>query len=247
MDKKIGRPALLAAILIALVTLTGCVKGEAGIYVRANGSADVAMTVRLPIKVEEAAPGVFERIGARLKATGYVTNIREVGDVVEWSASRHYTRSELMRYPTDGQGFRLDVPGFRVELGRNDGWLYNTYRLEGAFEPEELLGASNEIAARYQALPPLARRLAERQIELDLKLSLPIPPADHNADESSRAGRTLIWHVSPTGDTPFRIAVAAPNGRTAVAAGIALLLIAAGLWLPIRRLRHKRPAPERKG
>ncbi|WP_190287526.1 hypothetical protein, partial [Paenibacillus darwinianus] len=152
MGRNIWRPVLLAAILLMAAALASCVKGEARLDVRMDGSADAALSVRLPTKAGEAAADVLERFGERLKAQGYETSTRTDGDFVQWSAARHYERSELQRFRTDGQGFQLDVSGFRVALTREDGWLYATYRLQGAFEVNELLGGDGAVAARYRAL-----------------------------------------------------------------------------------------------
>ena len=228
--------ALLAACMLMLA-LAGCARGEAGIDVHANGSADVALAVTLPAEAEKFAGDMFVRLAEQLTEQGYEASVaRQEGGGLSFRASRHYTREDFAGSP---DGFAFDVTGLRLTYQREAGWLrlYDVHRLSGAFEPGELLNSDNRLLERYRALPSLVRRLAENRVSLDFKLSLPIPVVSHNASE--RDGRTLVWHIAPAQDTPVEVTIAAPNGRTFIALGAAVLLPIAGAVGLIAARRRK--------
>jgi hypothetical protein len=235
--KRIGRRlwAAVAACGMLLLTLAGCAKGEAAIDVHANGSADVTLAIALPKEAEKVAGGLFERLEDQLLKQGFQASIRREDDGLSFQATRRYTREEFADRAV-ADGFTFDVTGLRLTYKRESGWLYDSHRLSGVFEPTELLSSDNTLMARYRALPALVRRLAENRVSLDFKLSLPIPVASHNA--AVKEGRTLVWHLSPSKDTPVEVAIAAPNIRTFIAAGGAVLLLLVGTaWLIMRRRR----------
>ncbi len=236
--RRIGAFAALGGML--LLALSGCAKGEAAIDVHANGSADVSLAIALPKEAELATSnGLFERLEEQLLKQGFRAELRREDDGLSFRAVRRYTREDFAdRAAMDG--FTFDVTGLRLTYKRESGWLYDRHRLSGVFEPAELLGSDNELMARYRALPVLVRRWAENRVSLDMKLSLPIPAASHNA--AAKEGRTLVWHLSPAKDTPVEVMIVAPNARTFIAAGAVVLLIVGGTAVLIMRRRRLRTA-----
>jgi len=239
--RRTGRLLLAASAVggMLLLALTGCVSGEAGIDVHANGSADVSLAVSLPEEAETFAGGTMDNLAEQLGKLGYEAAVtRDEGDGLSFRASRRYTREDFAGSELEG-GFTFDVTGLRLTYKRESKWLYDEHRLSGAFEPAELLSGDNRLLERYRALPSLVRRLAENRVSLDFKLSLPVPVLSHNASYTD--GRTLVWNLAPARDTPVEVTIAAPNVRTFVALGAALLLLIAGAaWLIAARRRRKK-------
>ncbi len=239
--KQLWAVAILGSML--LLALTGCAKGEAAIDVHANGSADVSLAIALPKEAGRVVgSSLFERLEEQLLKQGFRTELQSADDGLSFHAVRRYTREDFADRAL-ADGFTFDVTGLRLTYKRESGWLYDSHRLSGAFQPTELLGSDNELMARYRALPALVRRLAENRVSLDFKLSLPIPAASHNA--SVKEGRALVWQLSPTKDTPVEVTIIAPNARTFIIAGAFLLLIIGGIaWLIIRRRRLRTAYPK---
>jgi len=240
-DRRTGRMLLVAAAVcgMLLLALTGCVKGEAGIDVHANGSADVSIAVTLPEEASSLAGGTFDSLAEQLGKQGFEAAVtQEEGEGLSFRASRRYTREDFANSAYEN-GFTFDVTGLRLTYKRQSKWLYDVHRLSGAFEPGELLSGDSRLLERYRALPSLVRRLAENRVSLDFKLSLPVPVVSHNA--SAQDGRTLVWKLAPTKDTPVEVTIAAPNIRTFIAAGAVILLFIAGTaWLIAARRRRRK-------
>jgi hypothetical protein len=105
--------------------------------------------------------------------------------------------------------------------------------------PEEVKGLSDKL----QQVNVFARKLLERQLDLNFSLSLPIQPAASNADSVSEDGKTLRWDIAPLEPNELKLSVNVPNLRHIVYVAIVglILIVAIVIWL-IRGHRSKRNA-----
>lgn len=103
--------------------------------------------------------------------------------------------------------------------------------------PEEAQGLSD----KFEQMNVFARKLLERQLDLNFSLSLPIQPATHNADRVSEDGKTLYWDIAPLESNELKLSVNVPNVRHIVyVAVMSLILIVIAVILLIRRHRSKK-------
>lgn len=236
---RLTHPVRLAALLVLLAAvLTGCVKGEAAVTVRAAGSLDVSAVITVPAAQMQAVEPVINTLSERLRGAGFDAAYERTGPDAVWRIARHYSRDELR---SSADELQLDEEGYRLRFKRERRLLYDRLVLDGALQPNELLAGNHPLLAEYNKLPALVRRLAERQVSLGLTVTLPIPPVSHNG-QSSNFGRTIAWRVSPSAETPVQAALALPNAGTYLAGGLLLAAAAAGIVL-LRRRRKGRGRP----
>ncbi|PZD95484.1 hypothetical protein DNH61_13200 [Paenibacillus sambharensis] len=237
---------LILILLLAAGTASGCVEGNAAVNVSATGNVDVSAAIGLPSQSEVPADLIIKSFSQRMQEYGFETSSVNDGDMTTWTFKRHYDRSEIFTGKL-GDEFELDITGLRLAYKREHSWLYNIHTVEVVIQPGEML-ADSQLYERYRKLPALVRRLAERRVDLDISLNMPYPPADHNADISSRGGRSLTWSISPTADTPVKLTVYGPNTGTFVAVFILIACLATLLiWLITRLRRRLRARRQREG
>ncbi|CAM4409313.1 hypothetical protein [Paenibacillus tarimensis] len=237
---------LSLTILLAAGTVSGCVEGNAAVDVSATGNVDIWASIGLPSQSELPADLIMKSLSQRIQEYGFETSSVNDGDMTTWTFKRHYNRSEIFTGKL-GDEYELDITGLRLTYKRDHRWIYNIHTIEMFIQPEEVL-VNSQLYERYLKLPSLVRRLAERRVDLDVSLSMPYPPAGHNADVSERGGRSLTWSISPTAETPVKLIVYGPNTGTFIAAFILLICLGTVfVWLFLRirrRLRTRRQHQE---
>lgn len=103
--------------------------------------------------------------------------------------------------------------------------------------PKEAQGLSD----KFEQMNVFARKLLERQLDLNFSLSLPIQPATNNADRVSEDGKTLYWDIAPLESNELKLSVNVPNVRHIVYVAVtSLILIVIAVILLIRRHRSKK-------
>ena len=229
--------ARIACLLLLALAMPGCVRGEANVVLRADGSLDVSVSAAAPASRVRDIGAALDALAERLRKAGFETGTSAAGGQAVWTARRHYDRAELTK-EAGADAFAADGEGFRLSVTRKRHLLYDRIAAEGAFQPNELLAGGHPLLESYDRLPAVVRRLAERQVDLRLKVTLPVPAAGHNGD-ASNGGRVIVWPVSLTKETPVSLTIVAPNRGTFVAAGLGLALVAAAGALLVRRMRKR--------
>ena len=236
-------PPLLLALLLPLL-LTGCNAGQVHATVHADGSAELALELRLPdggTRGEDAVKLLDEAFAA----AGFDTRRTQAGGKPVWRAERRFASGFWQEGGlTDWRAYaeRADV-----RYSADKRWFYTDYSLGATIDPERLMpeSAAQTLAALTDSLSPAARSLILNRVHLNLVLTLPLPPRASNAHEVSDGGRTLLWRVPLSKPTEVRLEARAPNVRHIVyagAGGLAACLPLLLLWLRFRR-RLRRGAP----
>jgi Protein of unknown function (DUF3153). len=233
----IKRLLILLSISSLLIALTGCVKGEAELRVKANGTAQLNLAITLDSTLLQAISGdwLWDSISSELSQRGFKVNPMESASS---STTLRASRDIDLR-----KGAALQIPGVEVtRTTERNSWWYTTEAVSVSVDLTKLIPEplSSKLDDKLASLSPLVRNLALRQIGLDFKLTLPIRAAANNADIVSNGGKSLTWHLSATKENDMQVEVHVPNIRhIAIAAGAVLIVLAAAVIVMIRKRRRR--------
>ena len=179
--------SLLAAALVLLSVLTGCIKAEADVKVNLLGQISIQILFAIysesdePIDIESALPP--EYLDALTKNGFTTTSYHQdhfSGILLE---NKNFDPNNIQK-GEEGTGPDISFePRFAVENGRVVVDL-----------PFESLGSYLAMAA--SAKPSVE----EKGGDIVIRLTAPIKPADHNANKTANGGKTLIWDLTETED-----------------------------------------------
>lgn len=224
-------------IVLCLLLLSGCVDADMHVTINWDGSG----TYDLKILTNPLLAQELESIKESLERKGYEVKAIEEGEQVGWKASRSVENvvadppgEDLMEEfsPEGKSASLLPIPAYGKEnIGpiQIDSSLFTTHIL---FQHELDLTA---LAGN----DPLQQAFTQ-EMNLTFRLSLPLEPDDHNANEVADDGKTLIWKLSPGEVQSLQVEWDIPNPVTWVLIAFLvflLLIVLTAVWL-VRRKRR---------
>lgn len=225
---------LILLTLSLLITLTGCAKGEAELRIKANGTAQLNISITLDSTLLQAISGdwIWETMSDELTQRGF-----EIDPVKTVNGSKTLRASRALDLK---QGAPVQIPGVEViHTTDRSSWWYTTEAVTVTADLMKLVPEA--VNEKLSSMSPLVRNLALRQIGFDFKLTMPIRAASNNADVVTNGGKSLTWHLSATKVNDIQVKVHVPNIRhiAIVGGGVLLVLAAAAAYL-IWRVRRAR-------
>lgn len=220
----------LISLLLAVVLLSGCVKGDYHITVNWDGSIDVDYIMALDkvvlATVENDDP--FAEARENAEAEGYTVEPYDDGRNEGLRVKKHFENAEGITFSTlNNQLFDQS----------ND----VTLNAENLLFTREL-DINTDIDLRNQtdgASEAFLSGLLYSQADVKLRVTLPIKPKTHNADTISEDGKTLEWEIELGENNPIQLNVVIPNMTTLlIGCGILLFIgLALSLFFFVRRRR----------
>ncbi|MEA2516800.1 MAG: hypothetical protein QOG16_638 [Actinomycetota bacterium] len=229
------RSALFVALAIAALVLSGC-KIEQGIAFNEDGSGSFTYLVGID-------KGILADLGVESPYEGVKQQVEEKGFPVE-----------LERYETpDLSGFRLSfefttvddlVEKLKGEEGQAGQQTIQELDLEQGDDGWKLTGAVGAPNLGAGAEMPIDVSELEDRLDMEFSVSMPGAPRDTNADSvrEEEDATTFVWTLTP-GQSGREISATTElpgSFPTALVAGAGLgsLVIAAVIWLLVRRKRQ---------
>ncbi|WP_091567646.1 DUF3153 domain-containing protein [Melghirimyces thermohalophilus] len=220
-------------VLFVLILLTGCVHGDYHISVNPDGSGLYRLKVLTqPLLLRELDP-----LRAQIKKSGYQIRKTEEGDQIGWIAEKQVDNvveeppgEDLKKAltPAGKSAGLIPLPEERTTgpVQVNKSWFFYRITLDTEADLTQL-----------KADNPLEQVWVD-ELDLNLKLSLPIKTDQHNADRLSQNGKTLGWHLKPGTTNPIYVEIEFPNPVGWGITGTGILVMALLLWR-YRRSRAK--------
>ncbi|CAM3938439.1 hypothetical protein COLU111180_15540 [Cohnella lubricantis] len=232
-------PLLSAALILLSALLASCAQGEAHVTIHRNGTADLDLSASVSRRTLEliGQPDLPKQLSDILQRNGMAAAVEDDGSQTGIRATRHLNLKDMADRP-------ITLPeGMELEQSTERKFFYTRYHVAVTMDMVRLLrgsGEGNDWSQSIASMPALAKKLVERQMDLDFLLTFPIKPGANNADEIQDRGRTLVWHLNLFSDNRFETSLAVPNVRhIAYTAGPALLLLTAGIVIAIVRARRR--------
>ncbi|WP_025716189.1 DUF3153 domain-containing protein [Paenibacillus sp. 1-18] len=240
------RPMLhIFVLLCCLATLTSCARGDIHVDVHLDRSIDMdaSFSVNNQTLMMLDNPGLLDQLAKRIQSNNVdVQPLAEQGRK-GYQIKGHYEGDWATNEKNPNQEFNLPE-GLEVKRAVTQHFFTTNYDLTMKLDlprmlPEEARGLSDKL----QQMNVFARKLLERQLDLNFSLSLPIRPAASNADSVSKDGKTLRWDIAPLESNELKLSINVPNLRHIVYVAIAglILIVVIVIWL-IRGHRSKRKA-----
>lgn len=232
-----NRLTLILPIVFGLL-LSGCAQGVVDVTVNRNGTADI----RMDAAIDQSA---LNTIGQRDLPEQIASSLREQG--LEAQAINQDGKAGISASHTvelDGGPMPNLPAGITVEDRKEEGLFSTTHNLVVVADPPELIPRESSSLSGFIG-SRLLGRFVENEFDFNFKLTLPIKPKSHNADEISENGRTLTWNLAATRENRIELSVTVPNiNRIIYASSAVLLLLAAAIiFLFVRRKRKKKASP----
>ncbi|MFC4077058.1 DUF3153 domain-containing protein [Salinithrix halophila] len=231
---KTNRYTFIGLLVLSLCLLAGCVDADMHITVHADGSGVYRLKMLTnPLLTEKLQP-----IRKKAEAKGYQIRDLKKGNQTGWIAEKRV--SNIADDPPARDLLEEISPG-----GKEAGLLpslpdkkQGPLKVVNGFFNTSITFKENLNLKRLSTDDPLGKNLID-QMNLNLKLTLPLEPEAHNADNVSADGKTLTWNLKPGESNPVRVQMQVPNP---VGWGILLLTLliitVIAFWL-IRRSRRR--------
>lgn len=222
MNRRTSTISLLLALTIILFLLPGCFSARIHMKVKVNGSAEMEVTMsasRALMSLKKTSE-MFGKIKTDLVDDGFSIEDFAVDAQVGFTARKRVSRLDDFSTLSLGDDLMISEEPI-VTLSRHA--LSNTYSVKADLDLDKILGDDMNVIA------PLA--------DIRFALTLPVKPAEHNADTVSENGRTLEWQLKAGTANPINVTATAPNIITLL---LIVLLVAAGAAALIFTLIRRR-------
>ncbi|MGO4949471.1 DUF3153 domain-containing protein [Paenibacillus sp. DRB1-1] len=240
---RIRKILLIFMLVCCLLALTSCARGDIHVDVHLDQSVDMDATfsVNNQTLMMLDNPGLLDRLVKRIQSNNVdVQPLAEQGRK-GYQIKGHYQGDWSTNKKNPSQGLNLPE-GLEIKRAVSQHFFTTNIDLTMKLDlprllPEEAQGLSD----KFEQMNVLARKLLERQLDLNFSLSLPIQPATNNADRVSEDGKTLYWDIAPLESNELKLSVNVPNVRHIVYVAVtSLILIVLAVILLIRRHRSKK-------
>ncbi|KAF6632990.1 DUF3153 domain-containing protein [Paenibacillus sp. LX16] len=240
---RIRKILLIFILVCCLLVLTSCARGDIHVEVHLDQSVDMDATfsVNNQTLMMLDNPGLLDRLVKRIQSNNVdVQPLAEQGRK-GYQIKGHYQGDWSTNKKNPSQ--ELNLPeGLEIKRAVSQHFFTTNIDLTMKLDlprmlPEEAQGLSD----KFEQMNVFARKLLERQLDLNFSLSLPIQPATNNADRVSEDGKTLYWDIAPLESNELKLSVNVPNVRHIVYVAVtSLILIVIAVILLIRRHRSKK-------
>ncbi|OMF50974.1 DUF3153 domain-containing protein [Paenibacillus peoriae] len=240
---RIRKILLIFMLVCCVLALTSCARGDIHVDVHLDQSVDMDATfsVNNQTLMMLDNPGLLDRLVKRIQSNNVdVQPLAEQGRK-GYQIKGHYQGDWSTNKKNPSQGLNLPE-GLEIKRAVSQHFFTTNIDLTMKLDlprmlPEEAQGLSD----KFEQMNVLARKLLERQLDLNFSLSLPIQPATNNADRVSEDGKTLYWDIAPLESNELKLSVNVPNVRHIVYVAVtSLILIVLAVILLIRRHRSKK-------
>lgn len=199
------RSYLIATLTLILLT-TGCVNADYHVTIHKDGSGSYRVKVLAPSVVADQ----LDSFQKKMETQGYrVREIRE-DQRVGWLAEKE-SKNVVEDPPGDEFKELLGPSGKTASLlpSLPEG-SRGPVRIEKNWFQYQIFLKTQADLTSLQADNPLEEFLWE-ETNLRFRLTLPLKPGEHNADQVSDDGKTLTWKLEPGEKNPVRVLVEFPN------------------------------------
>ncbi|ADM69091.1 hypothetical protein GMA19_01257 [Paenibacillus polymyxa E681] len=240
---RIQKILLFFMLVCCLLALTSCARGDIHVDVHLDQSVDMDATfsVNNQTLMMLDNPGLLDQLVKRIQSNNVdVQPLAEQGRK-GYQIKGHYQGDWSTNKKNPSQGLHLPE-GLEIKRAVSQHFFTTNIDLTMKLDlprmlPEEAQGLSD----KFKQMNVFARKLLERQLDLNFSLSLPIQPATNNADRVSEDGKTLYWDIAPLESNELKLSVSVPNVRHIVYVAVtSLILIVIAVILLIRRHRSKK-------
>ncbi|WP_028400109.1 DUF3153 domain-containing protein [Ectobacillus panaciterrae] len=246
----------LIFVLMAIILLTGCVSGTADIKINKNGSADAKIRFVLKQQAKKYLAGMdpFTSMESILKNYGFKVKEFDGKQDFGFEATRHY--DSLKEFETAGVPEAQPVSGgskgndiVSVNYDTKKQMFFTVYNVTSKinFSPlydDFLRSFSREFSAADMTSGFVGNEL-RKQMDLRVKVSLPVKAKKSNATKKYNGGKQLEWKLNPAQVNTLSMQVKVPNIRNiiiAAAIGLALMLVVIIVWWKKRKKNKDKKA-----
>ncbi|OBA08037.1 DUF3153 domain-containing protein [Paenibacillus polymyxa] len=233
---------LIFMLVCCLLALTSCARGDIHVDVHLDQSVDMDATFSINNQtlVMLDNPGLLDRLVQRIQSNN--VNVKPLSEQGRkgYQIKGHYQGDWSTNQKNPDQGLHLPE-GLEIKRAVSQHFFTTNMDLTLKLDlprmlPEEARGLSDKL----EQMNVFARKLLERQLDLNFSLSLPIQPASSNADRVSDDGKTLYWNIAPLEPNELKLSVNVPNVRHIVYVSVTgLILIVVAVILLIHNYRRK--------
>jgi hypothetical protein len=240
---RIRKILLIFMLVCCLLALTSCARGDIHVDVHLDQSVDMDATfsVNNQTLMMLDNPGLLDRLVKRIQSNNVdVQPLAEQGRK-GYQIKGHYQGDWSTNKKNPSQGLNLPE-GLEIKRAVSPHFFTTNIDLTMKLDlPRMLPKEAQGLSDKFEQMNVFARKLLERQLDLNFSLSLPIQPATNNADRVSEDGKTLYWDIAPLESNELKLSVNVPNVRHIVYVAVtSLILIVIAVILLIRRHRSKK-------
>ncbi|AHC18964.1 DUF3153 domain-containing protein [Paenibacillus polymyxa] len=240
---RIRKILLIFMLVCCLLALTSCARGDIHVDVHLDQSVDMDATfsVNNQTLMMLDNPGLLDQLVKRIQSNSVdVQPLAEQGRK-GYQIKGHYQGDWSTNKKNPSQGLNLPE-GLEIKRAVSPHFFTTNIDLTMKLDlPRMLPKEAQGLSDKFEQMNVFARKLLERQLDLNFSLSLPIQPATNNADRVSEDGKTLYWDIAPLESNELKLSVNVPNVRHIVYVAItSLILIVIAVILLIRRHRSKK-------
>lgn len=215
-------------MLLMLFVLSGCFSARIHLKINMSGSAEMEVTISAtrPMMNLGEAGGMFDHIRDDLEKDGFTIEDFEADSQVGFIAAKKAASIKEFSTLALGEGLVIsDEPIVTVSKHL----LTNTYQVNTDLDLENVLEDNGAAFTRLA--------------DVRFALTLPVRPAEHNADAVSEDGKTLEWKLNTGEDNPINVTATTPSILSILL--IALLVLACiAVPIVILLLRRKKTGDE---
>ncbi|MEK5376134.1 DUF3153 domain-containing protein [Paenibacillus sp. FSL P2-0173] len=240
---RIRKILLIFMLVCCLLALTSCARGDIHVDVHLDQSVDMDATfsVNNQTLMMLDNPGLLDQLVKRIQSNNVdVQPLAEQGRK-GYQIKGHYQGDWSTNKKNPSQGLNLPE-GLEIKRAVSPHFFTTNIELTMKLDlPRMLPKEAQGLSDKFEQMNVFARKLLERQLDLNFSLSLPIQPATNNADRVSEDGKTLYWDIAPLESNELKLSVNVPNVRHIVYVAVtSLILIVIAVILLIRRHRSKK-------
>ncbi|ODB58075.1 DUF3153 domain-containing protein [Paenibacillus polymyxa] len=240
---RIRKILLIFMLVCCLLALTSCARGDIHVDVHLDQSVDMDATfsVNNQTLMMLDNPGLLDQLVKRIQSNNVdVQPLAEQGRK-GYQIKGHYQGDWSTNKKNPSQGLNLPE-GLEIKRAVSQHFFTTNIDLTMKLDlPRMLPKEAQGLSDKFEQMNVFARKLLERQLDLNFSLSLPIQPATNNADRVSEDGKTLYWDIAPLESNELKLSVNVPNVRHIVYVAVtSLILIVLAVILLIRRHRSKK-------
>ncbi|MDR6227408.1 DUF3153 domain-containing protein [Desmospora profundinema] len=225
-------------MVLCLLLLSGCVDADMHVTVNWDGSG----TYQLKIVSHPLVAQELESFKAAVQQSGYDVQPIQEGERTGWVATRS-VENVAQNPPGDDL---LDIYSPKGKTASSLPFPVIGRMEKGPIQVDSSLFRTHILFHRDVDLTSIAGNDSVGQafvdeMNLTFRLTLPLAPDEHNADQVSADEKTLTWNLKPGEVQPVQVEWYLPNPITVVILVlIAFLLLAAAIVIGmIRRVRRK--------
>lgn len=238
--KKAGKIMMLTGLLLAI--LTGCIQARFYIQINANRTADVEYklglrdSALLALVPKDQDP--LQKAAEEARKEGFsISQYKEEG-YTGFIARKHVTNmGDMQRILPAGliHATGADNSARKLHIAVEEGFFYNTYRLEGSVDLEN-------VFSEYPYSGELSKQIIQRIMntsEVDLVISLPIEPVIDNATTRDASNKTLTWNLVMGNKNDILLELRVWNVYNIAGVAIGLVLVTVTVFLLFAGKRAK--------